>query len=81
MTPGFTLGSKLNKSLGGGFTLGKKNMRLLAVNHAGFEIQVLTGEGWKVVEDGFPTRESAVIVMESKYHTEKFEYRVYESLK
>lgn len=80
MVPGFTLGTKLNKSLNSGFTLGKNAMRLLATNQTGFEIQVLTVEGWKVVQDGFKDRASADLAL-LQYQGSKFEYRVYASLK
>lgn len=79
MVPGFTLGNKTTQSLNSGFTLGKNAMRLLATNQEGFEIQVLTLDGWKVVQDGFKDRASADLAL-LQYKGSKFEYRVYVSL-
>lgn len=80
MVPGFTLGKKTSQSLNGGFTLGKNAMRLLATNQEGFEIQVLTLDGWKVTQDGFKDRDSADLAL-LQYKGSKFEYRVYPTLK
>ena len=80
MVPGFTLGKKTTQSLNGGFTLGKNSMRLLATNQEGFEIQVLTLDGWKVAQDGFKDRDSADLAL-LQYKGSKFEYRVYPTLK
>lgn len=80
MVPGFTLGTKLNKSLNSGFTLGKNAMRLLATNQEGFEIQIFTLDGWQIAEGGFKDRPSADLAL-LQYKGSKFEYRVYPSLK